>query len=116
LEDVAVVGQAVEQRGRHFCIAKDARPIAEGEVGGDDDRGALVEPADEMEQQLTAGLGEGEIAEFIEDDEVEAGEIIGDPSLAAGAAFGLEPVDEIEGREEAPTRSSADAASRDSDG
>jgi len=25
-----------------FWIAKDARPIAEGEVGGDDDRGALV--------------------------------------------------------------------------
>src|SRR5208337_3501095 len=54
LDDVAVVGQAVEQRGRHFWIAKDARPIAEGEVGGDDDRGALVEPADEMEQQLSS--------------------------------------------------------------
>ena len=42
-----------------------------------------------MEQQLTACLGEGEIAEFIEDDEVEAGEIIGDPALAPGATFGL---------------------------
>ncbi len=36
-----------------------------------------------MEQHLTAGLGEGEIAEFIEDDEVKAREIIGEPSLAA---------------------------------
>ena len=63
-----MVSEAVEQRGRHFWIAKDARPFAEGEVGRDDDRGALIETADEMEQQLPAGLGEGEIAEFVEDD------------------------------------------------
>ena len=87
LDDVAVMGEAVEQRGRHLRIAEHARPFAEGEIGGDDDRGALVEPADEMEQQLPAGLGEGEIAEFVEDDEVEAGEIIGDASLASGARF-----------------------------
>ena len=41
-----------------------------------------------MEQQLPAGLGEGEIAEFVEDDEVEAGEIIGEASLPTGAGFG----------------------------
>ena len=51
---------------------------------------------------MPAGLGEGEIAEFVEDDEVEAGEIIGEPSLATGARFGLELVDEIDGGEEAP--------------
>jgi hypothetical protein len=38
------------------------RPFTEGEVGGDDDRGALVEAADEVEQELAAGLGEGQIA------------------------------------------------------
>ena len=37
LDDVAVVGQAIEQRGRHLGIAEDARPFAEGEIGGDDD-------------------------------------------------------------------------------
>ena len=46
-------------------------------------RGALVETADQVEQQLPAGLREGEIAEFVEDHEVEACEIIGKPSLAA---------------------------------
>src|SRR6266852_8638747 len=49
LDDVAVVGQAIEQRGRHLGITEDARPFAEGEVGGDDDGGALIEPADEVE-------------------------------------------------------------------
>jgi hypothetical protein len=34
-----------------------------------------------MEQQLTTGLGKRQIAEFIEDDEVEAGEVIGKPPL-----------------------------------
>ena len=59
-------------------IAEDAWPFAEGEIGGDDDRGALVEPADQMEEELATGLGEGQIAELLEDGEVEAGEIVGD--------------------------------------
>jgi hypothetical protein len=71
LDDVAVMREAVEQGRGHLGIAEDAGPFAEGEIGGDEDRGALVEAADEMEEQLTAGLGEGEMAEFVEDDEVE---------------------------------------------
>jgi hypothetical protein len=39
LDDVAVVGKAIEQCGRHFGIAEDAGPFTEGEIGGDDDRG-----------------------------------------------------------------------------
>ena len=69
-----------------------------------------------MEQPLSAGLREGEIAEFVEDHEVEAREVIGEPSLAACTALGLELIDEIDGGEEATARSSSDAASRDGDG
>ena len=43
-----------------------------------------------MKEQLAAGLGEGEIAEVVEDDEVEAGEMIGDAALSTGAGLGLE--------------------------
>ena len=57
LDDVAVVGEPIEQRGRHLGIAEHARPFAEGKVGGDDDRGALVEPADEVEEELAARAG-----------------------------------------------------------
>jgi hypothetical protein len=39
--------ETVEQRGRLFWIAERARPFAEGEIGGDQKRGAPVEPADE---------------------------------------------------------------------
>ena len=47
----------------------------------------FVELADQVEQQMAAGLGERQIAEFVEDDEIEAGEIVGEASLAAGSAF-----------------------------
>ena len=41
-----MVGEPVEQGGRHLGVAEDARPVGEGKVGGDDNRGSLVEPAD----------------------------------------------------------------------
>jgi hypothetical protein len=41
-DDIAVAGQAVEQRGRHLGVAEDTGPLAEGEVRGDDNGGALV--------------------------------------------------------------------------
>ena len=69
-----------------------------------------------MEEQLAPGLGEGEIAEFVEDDEVEPCEMIGDAALPAGSSLGLELVDEIDGGEEPSARSGPDAGSRDGDG
>ena len=62
-----------------------------------------------MEEQLASGLGEGEMPEFAEDDEVEAGKMIGDPSLSPCAGLGLERVDEINGGEESSARSGPDA-------
>ena len=50
-EDVAMMGQPVEECGRHLGIAEDACPFAEAQVGCDDDAGALVELGQQMEQQ-----------------------------------------------------------------
>ena len=50
LDDVAVMREAVEQRGSHFWVAKDAGPFTEGEIFCDDDRRAFVETADQVEQ------------------------------------------------------------------
>jgi hypothetical protein len=83
-----VMREAIEQRGGHLGVAEHARPFPESEIGRDDDRCALVEAADQVEQQLSAGLGEGQIAQLVEDDEVEAGEVIGEPSLPVGASLG----------------------------
>ena len=93
-DDVAVVSLAVEQRGCHLGIAEHAGPFTEREIGGDDDGGALVKPADEMEQQLAAGLGERQVAEFVEDNEVHPRQMLGDTTLASVAGLDLQAVDD----------------------
>jgi hypothetical protein len=44
--------------GCHLGVAKHTGPIAKGQICGDDDDSALIEPADQVKQQLAAGLGE----------------------------------------------------------
>ena len=56
LQNVAAVGEAIEQRGGHFGVPKNGGPFREAQVGGDDDAGALIELAQEMEQQSAAAM------------------------------------------------------------
>ena len=44
-----MMGEPIEQRRRHLGVAEDGRPLAEAEVGGDGDAGALIEYAQQME-------------------------------------------------------------------
>ena len=113
---VTVMGEAIEQRGRHLWVAEHGWPFAKGEVGGDDDGGLLVKLADQMEQELSAGLSEGQIPQFIQDDEVEAHQMFGQPSSAAGAGLRFQLVDQVHDVEEAATSSIADDRTRDGNG
>jgi len=110
------LGEPVEQRGRHLRVAEHARPFGEGQVGRDDDRGALVKSTDQVEEQLAAGVGEGQIAEFVEHDEVEPGKVIGEPALPTTAGLGLLAVDEVDGGAKTAPCAIADAGTRDGDG
>src|ERR1700759_3526368 len=69
-----------------------------------------------MEEQLAAGLGERQIAEFIEHDEVEAGQIVGESTLPTATRLALQSIDEINDGVKAAARASADAGSRDGNG
>src|SRR6185437_12815406 len=69
-EDMTAVGEPIEERGRHLRVAEHGRPLAEAEIGGDNDAGLLVELAQQMEEQCAAGGAERQVAEFVEDDEV----------------------------------------------
>jgi hypothetical protein len=93
--------QPVEQRGRHLRVAEHAGPLGTGKVGGDNDRGSLVEPADQGEEELAAGLSERPIAKLVEHDKVEPGEVpggaIGETPLSAASGFTLQAVDEVDG-------------------
>jgi hypothetical protein len=54
-----VVRKPVEERAGHLGVAEDARPLAEGEVGGDENGGLLVEAADEVEEELATAWAKG---------------------------------------------------------
>ena len=66
-----MMGWPVEQGLGHLGVFEDRRPFAEAKIGGDDHRCLLVEPTDEVERELSASPGKGQIAEFIKDDEVD---------------------------------------------
>ena len=71
--------------------------------------------SDQVEQQLAARLGEGQIAELIQNHQVEPDQVLGDPALASGPGLGFEPVDQIDRGVEAGPRAAADATARDGD-
>ena len=65
-----------------------------------------------MEEELPARLREGQIGQFVEDDNVLAWEVVDDAALAAGLVLALELVDEIgdiEGAAACPDRMQARA-------
>ena len=95
------MGKAIEQGGGHLSISKDRGPFAEAEVGGDRHAGALVELAQQMEQQGPARGAEWQVSQLVQDHEVELGQAFRDlPGLALGF-FLFERVDQFDGREEA---------------
>lgn len=61
-----------------------------------------------MEEELTTGLGEWEIAELVHDDEVESGDEVGKPPLLSATCLRLEPIDEVDDVEEAAACAVAD--------
>jgi hypothetical protein len=66
-----------------------------------------------MEEQLPARLSKGQIAEFIEDDEVHSGEIFREAPLTARSRLGLQSCDEFDGVKKSAAFSSANATSGD---
>ena len=96
LDNVAVMGETIEQGRGHLRIAEHGGPFPKGEVRRDRNRGDLIELADEMKQQLSAGLGEGEVSELIEDDQIAPAQLVGGAPLVAGPGFGIEVIDQID--------------------
>ena len=109
------MGQAVEQRRCHLGVAEDRRPFAEVE-GRHDDRGALVKATDEVEQKPGARLGERQISQVVEDQDVETAQEIRRASLSVGAGFGIQLVPQVHDVEEASPLATPDARPADAHG
>jgi hypothetical protein len=99
--DVAVMGQPIQQRRRHLGVAKYGWPFRKAKVGGDCDTGALVQLRQQMEQQRTAGLAKRQIAQLVKNHEVGIHQPMRDLSLFAGRLLQLQRIDELDGGEEA---------------
>lgn len=65
-DDVAAVGEPVEQRRGHLGFTEDSGSLGEAEVGGNDQTGLLVEFADQVEEQGPADLRERQPRSFLE--------------------------------------------------
>lgn len=59
------MSEAVEQGRRHLGVSEDRGPFAEAEIRRDDDAGSLVELAQQVEQQRTAGSAEWQVTKLI---------------------------------------------------
>src|ERR1700722_12323520 len=99
-ENVAAVGETIEWRGRHLRVAEHGCPLAKAEISRDDDAGALVELAEQMEEQRSAGGAERQVTKLVEDDKIGVGEPGGDLAGFALKLLLFESVDEFDGGEE----------------
>ena len=70
------MSEAVQQGSGESLRAEDLRPLIEGQVGGDEDRPSLVSLAEDLEEELGAGLGERYEAELIDDQQLEPGKLL----------------------------------------
>src|ERR1035437_6213082 len=70
LHDMAVMRQPIQQRRRHLGIAKYARPFSKGQVRRNHHACMLIELRQQMEEQSPAGLTEGQVAQFIKDNQI----------------------------------------------
>ena len=58
LEDVAMVGESIQQSCSHAFALEDLIPIAERQVAGDQQAAAFVAVGKDLEQQLGSGAAE----------------------------------------------------------
>ena len=96
LHDVAMVGEAVQQRGSHLGVAEDARPFGKRQVGGNQHAGVFIELGQQVKQQGAARLAERQVTQLIEDDQVHAHQAQGNPARLALRFFLLQGIDQID--------------------
>ena len=75
LQDVHVMRQTVQKRPGQTLRAEHARPFIKRQIAGHQHRAALVALTEHLKQQFSAGLRERHIAEFINDQQLVAGQL-----------------------------------------
>ena len=87
LQNVDAVSEAVQQSAGEPLRVEDLGPLVEGQVGGGQDRPSLVSLAEDLEEELCAGLGEWDEAKLVDDQQLELSKSlleVEQPSLIPG--------------------------------
>ena len=71
LEDMAMVGESIQQSRSHAFALEDMIPIAERQVAGDQQAAAFIAIGEDLEQQFGSRAAEREVAEFVHDQQVD---------------------------------------------
>ncbi len=71
-----MVGEPIEQGVSQPLRAEDFGPLLERQVGNDQRRAAFIAQAEHLEEQLGAGLGQGHEAQFVDDEQFIAGNLL----------------------------------------
>ena len=69
LNDDGMVKPPIQQRGGDDGIAEDVAPFGKSSVGGHDHCAFFVSCVDQLEEQICAALGDGQVANFIDDEQ-----------------------------------------------
>ena len=69
------MGEAVQQRPGEPFGAEDVGPLVKGEVGGDQDGAPFVALPEDLEEEFRPGGGEGDEAQFVDDQQPEGGQL-----------------------------------------
>ena len=88
LDDVGLVGEPVDDGLGEPGVGEHLGPLAEGEVGGHDQRAAFVALGDDLEDDFGGALGQRQVAEFVEDDEFGA-RVAADDACELSSRLGL---------------------------
>src|SRR3954453_21673951 len=88
VDDVRAVGEAVNDGLGEPGVGEDLGPLAEGRVGGDDKRSAFVALGEDLEDELGGAVGQREIAELVNDDQLGAG-VAGDDAGEPAGGLGF---------------------------
>jgi hypothetical protein len=68
-DDFGMVDEPVDHGGCADLVAEDLAPAPEGFVAGHDQGGAFVAAADELEEQVRRIGLEGDVADFVDDEQ-----------------------------------------------
>ena len=94
VDDVCLVGDAVDDGFGEAGVGEDLGPFAEGQVGGDDQAAAFVALADDLEDELGGAFGQVQVSELVKDHQLGAGVAADDPGEFAAAVGFLQLVGE----------------------